>query len=157
MMPNPCGRACSSFFVRRSTVRIAASAKLFRLTVESRPSPRPSFGYRAKLCVPVCHGGDIVARPSAVLRGTVSSKALCTRLPCGEERGSRGCQYRKVSGTLRRLPGANSYSCPSPGTVHTTQNIQNAQHLRLEGVRGPRLRNQSVKQNVWGRRPHTFF
>ena len=155
-MSDPCGRASSSFFVRGLTVRIASSAKHLHLTVELRPSPRPSFGYRAKLCVPVCQGGDIVARPSAVLRGTVSSKALCTRLPCREERCSRGCQYRKVSGTFRHVPGANSCSCPPPGTLRTTLNIKIAQHLRLEGVRGPRLHNQSVA-NLWGRGPTHFL
>jgi hypothetical protein len=144
-MSDPCGRASSSFFVRGLTVRIAAAAKHLRLNVELRPSPRPSFGYRAKLCVPVGQGGDIVAWPSAVLRGTVSSKALYARLPCGEERRSRGCQYRKVLDTLERF---GAYQGPTFVAVHPQVPCEQHKTYKLHntcvwrGVRGPRfLRN----------------
>jgi hypothetical protein len=123
LMSDPCGRASSSFFVRGLAVIIADSAKHLHLTVELRPSHRPSFGYRARLCVPVCPGGDFVARPSAVVRVTVSSKALCARLPCGEERRSRGCQCRKVLDTRERF---GAYQGPTSVAVHPQ--VQSEQH-----------------------------
>jgi hypothetical protein len=127
-MSEPCGCASSTFFVRGLTVRMAASAKHLHLTLELRSSLRPSFEYRAKLCVPVCQGGDIVARPSTVLR------AQCLPRLCVP-----GCLAARRSAAEDVKIGTSSQqrcSCPSPGTMRATQNLQIAQHLRLERIRG---------------------
>ncbi len=69
--------------------------------------------------------------------------------------GSSSLQPWTLHQSFLPRPPPHRCSCPFPLTTREIQITDIAQILCPEGVRGPRLRNKSVK-NVRGRRPSTF-